>query len=63
MDGQDFKPITKTCVEETCGKPFVIGAGEQRFYFSKEMTLPKRCPECRQRRKALINREGPSHGE
>lgn len=57
MDVPKFKPITKECIEETCGKAFTTSVGEQEFYFSKEMPLPKRCKECRERRKARINRE------
>lgn len=44
--------IKKQCIEGACGHvEYVITAGEKEFYESKEMQLPKRCPECRARRK------------
>jgi len=46
-----------TCID--CGRDFVFTAGETRFYLSKGLTLyPKRCPECRRKRRLTINREG-----
>jgi hypothetical protein len=45
-----------TCVD--CQTTFIWGPGEQAFYASKGLAIPKRCPECRQRRKATINRDG-----
>lgn len=56
MDGQEPRPIARACIEESCGKAFTITVGEQRFYVSKAMDLPKRCAECRRMRKATINR-------
>ncbi len=36
-----------------CGTAFTFSAGEQEFFESKSFTNePKRCPECRQARKA-----------
>jgi CxxC-x17-CxxC domain-containing protein len=36
-----------------CGRTFTFGAQEQEFYHTKGFTNePKRCPECRQARKA-----------
>jgi hypothetical protein len=55
MDGP--KPVERQCVEATCGKTFTIEPREQDFYVSKDMPLPKRCPECRERRRATINRQ------
>lgn len=41
------------CVEKFCGKAeFVITANEQEFYKQKNFELPKRCEDCRARRKA-----------
>lgn len=31
-----------------CGEPFEIGPGERNFYESRGLTLPKRCPPCRE---------------
>jgi len=41
--------IQITCVE--CGRVFAFSKGEQDYYRSKGFTNPKRCPECRGRRK------------
>jgi len=36
-----------------CGQEFIFTAGEQEFYASRGLqNEPKRCPECRQARKA-----------
>ena len=36
-----------------CGREFIFTAGEQEFYSSRGLlNEPKRCPDCRQRRKA-----------
>ena len=35
-----------------CGIPFVWNAGEQRFYAERQISQPKRCKECRIRKKA-----------
>ena len=50
-----FDDKTLTCVE--CGNDFTFEAAEQEFYQSKGFqNEPKRCPSCRQARKA--NRSG-----
>lgn len=35
-----------------CGKEFDITPGEMKFFSSKKLELPKRCPDCRKSRKA-----------
>ena len=40
-----------------CNRPFVWTAGEQVFYYSKGLAQPKRCPSCRERRKATLGAE------
>ena len=43
----------KTLVCQDCGNEFVFTAGEQAFYKEKGLdNEPKRCKECRNRRKA-----------
>ncbi len=43
----------KTLVCQDCGKEFVFTAGEQAFYKEKGLDHePKRCKECRDKRKA-----------
>jgi CxxC-x17-CxxC domain-containing protein len=46
-----FEDKTLTCSD--CGKSFTFGAEEQEQFHSRGYTNePKRCPECRQARKA-----------
>lgn len=48
---QKMYPITETCKD--CGKEFTISVKEQLFaQEDKGFVLPKRCPECREKRKA-----------
>ncbi len=43
----------KTLVCQDCGKEFTFTAGEQALYKEKGLTNePKRCKECRDKRKA-----------
>ena len=54
-----FEDKTLQCVE--CGANFTFTAEEQEFFASKGYTNePKRCPACRQARKAA--RYGSSYG-
>jgi CxxC-x17-CxxC domain-containing protein len=52
-----------SCVD--CGQEFTFTAGEQEFYAQRGFTeSPKRCPSCRQIRKAQRNRgDGGSRGD
>lgn len=50
----DFQDKTLTCVD--CGCEFTFTAGEQKFYREKELdNEPKRCRECRDKKKAERN--------
>ncbi len=44
------------CVE--CGKSFVFSTEDQEFYAKKGYSSPKRCPDCRAKRKAQNNNRG-----
>ncbi|OGN94154.1 MAG: hypothetical protein A2Z75_08365 [Chloroflexi bacterium RBG_13_50_10] len=45
------------CVD--CGREFRFGVGEQKYFASKGLSTPKRCPSCRlKRRKTLVPDEG-----
>lgn len=35
-----------------CHQPFHLSLGEQQFFLSRGLKTPRRCPACRQRRKA-----------
>ncbi len=41
-----------TCVD--CGVTFVFEPGEQVFYKSKGLSIPKRCPDCRRKRRLTL---------
>lgn len=40
--------IIKCC---DCAAGFILTAGERQFYFDRKLNLPKRCPECRRKRR------------
>jgi len=52
MEQIEFEDKTLKCVD--CGESFIFTAGEQAFYYSKELSEPKRCKPCRDRRKRTI---------
>ncbi|MGB8706829.1 MAG: zinc-ribbon domain containing protein [Dehalococcoidia bacterium] len=58
--GYHFEDKTLICIE--CGCEFIFESGEQQFYLAKSLIEPKRCPECRRRRKATITRRGGADG-
>ncbi len=41
-----------------CGVSFVFSKGEQRYFLSKSLSEPKRCLQCRLKRKLSLVREG-----
>jgi hypothetical protein len=47
--------ITRNCKEKTCKKPFTISEEEAKWLKDKGLELPKRCPECRKRRREEKN--------
>lgn len=48
----------KTLVCQDCGNEFIFTAGEQAFYKEKGLeNEPKRCKECRDKRKAARNNQ------
>ena len=49
----EFEDKQLVCCD--CGKTFTWEAGEQAYFWSKELSQPRRCPSCRQlRRRTLI---------
>jgi CxxC-x17-CxxC domain-containing protein len=42
----------KTLTCQDCGQQFTFSADDQEFFASKGYSEPKRCPSCRQARKA-----------
>lgn len=50
----DLKDEKIKCLD--CDKDFIFTTGEQRYFLSKDLSPPKRCPECRTRRRNSIVR-------
>jgi hypothetical protein len=48
----DFKAKTIVCCD--CKQPFVFNTDEQRYFLSKLLSEPKRCRDCRRRRRESI---------
>lgn len=42
---------------QDCGETFIFTENEQRFYEERGFLPPKRCKECRQARKAKVQRK------
>lgn len=51
----EFQDKTIAC--KLCGAEFTWKAGEQEFYFDKELSSPTKCPECRAYLKRKFNRQ------
>mgnify|MGYP001200661816 CR=1 FL=1 len=51
----DYQDIELTCVD--CGATFTWTRGERYYYAGKGLSEPKRCPECRERRKLTLRPE------
>jgi len=41
------------CLE--CYQPFVLTPSERQFYIDKRLAEPKRCPQCRLKRKLILS--------
>ncbi|MBI4188308.1 MAG: zinc-ribbon domain containing protein [Chloroflexi bacterium] len=52
----DFQDKQLTCTD--CDATFTFTKGERFYYASKGLCEPKRCPNCRLRRKLTLVREG-----
>jgi hypothetical protein len=61
MSEQNFQNQQLQCAE--CGAIFEFSAEEQEFYAQKGYSSPKRCPECRARRKAQNNNRNGGYRE
>lgn len=54
IEKPDFEDKTIVCVE--CGQEFIWEKGEQIYFYSKGLSAPKRCKDCRELRKSRIFR-------
>jgi Zn finger protein HypA/HybF involved in hydrogenase expression len=50
-DMPNFRDLILKC--QDCGTDFLLQSSEQLFYFKRGLAMPKRCPECRQRRRIV----------
>ena len=60
MYEQNYETQQLQCVE--CGKIFEFSGEDQEFYAKKGYSAPKRCPECRENRKARSGGGGSRGG-
>ena len=56
MSNENLTDYEIQCVD--CGQSFIFKAEDQDFYQSRGFSEPKRCPACRQARKARSNNGG-----
>jgi DNA-directed RNA polymerase subunit RPC12/RpoP len=56
MDTSKLQNKKLVCVE--CGRDFEFAIGEQLYFKSKCLSEPKRCPQCRLKRKTTLVRDG-----
>jgi hypothetical protein len=61
MNEQSFQNQQLQCCE--CAVTFEFSAEDQEFYAQKGYSSPKRCPECRAKRKAQNNNRGGYSGQ
>ena len=47
-----FSAKTLVCID--CGQDFQFTAGEAAFFWSKRLSEPRRCPECRHLRRERL---------
>lgn len=47
-----YERITRNCID--CNKPFSIPPAEQKYFDEKGMEYPKRCSECREKRRKMV---------
>ena len=52
----NFRDLVLKC--QDCGSDFLLQSREQLFYFKRGLAMPKRCAECRQRRR-VVEGDGP----
>jgi hypothetical protein len=52
----NFRDLVLECID--CQRNFTFTRGEQQYFASKGLSTPKRCPQCRLKRKLTLVREG-----
>ncbi len=56
MEARKFEDQRLTYCD--CENPFIFSAGEMAFFWSKGLSEPKRCKECRERRRLTLVQAG-----
>ena len=57
----DFLDKQLTCLD--CGREFTFTSGEQRYFWAKGLSEPKRCKPCRMlRKRSLVSIEEEHNG-
>jgi len=56
----NFQDKQLTCID--CEATFIFTKGERYYYASKGLAQPKRCPNCRLKRKLTLAPEEVRHG-
>jgi DNA-directed RNA polymerase subunit RPC12/RpoP len=51
LNTNSLKVENKSLLCVDCGAQFLFSTGEQRYFASKYLSIPKRCPQCQQRRR------------
>jgi hypothetical protein len=52
IDKIDFIDKVLTCLD--CGREFTFASGEQRYFWAKGLSEPRRCKQCRVLRKRSL---------
>ena len=56
MERKAFDDKRLKCLD--CGAEFTFSGGERFYFWSRGLSTPKRCPECRLKRKLTIAPKG-----
>jgi DNA-directed RNA polymerase subunit RPC12/RpoP len=56
----NFQDLILECVD--CGRNFTFTKGEQIYFASKGLSTPRRCPECRLKRRLSLVAEVNNNG-
>lgn len=62
MEGKTYNFKAQIIPCKDCGFDFTVTESEQEFYFAKGLSIPARCPACRERRKQL-KQSGGTNGQ
>jgi hypothetical protein len=61
MEQKQNQDVILKCL--TCGGSYILSVGEAEHYIRIGLSLPKRCPECRARRRQEMKAQGNPQGK